>query len=44
VGASIKKEKTDEVAVMIESRRPFTVMRDLETVEVKDYAMSWRKP
>jgi homogentisate 1,2-dioxygenase len=44
VGASIRKEKTDEVAVMIESRRPFTVMRDLETVEVKDYAMSWRKP
>jgi homogentisate 1,2-dioxygenase len=44
VGASTAKEKTEEVAVMIESRRPFHVMPELEAVEVKDYAMSWSKP
>ncbi len=44
VEASATKEKTSEVAVMIESRRPFTVMSELETVELKDYAMSWSRP
>ena len=44
IGASAAREKTEEVAVMIESRRPFRVMSELEAVEVKDYAMSWSKP
>jgi homogentisate 1,2-dioxygenase len=44
VRASATKVKTEEVAVMIESRRPFTVMPELEAVELKDYAMSWSKP
>ena len=41
VEASKSKTHTDEVAVMIESRRPFTVMPELEPVEWKEYAMSW---
>ncbi len=41
IEASKSKAHTDEVAVMIESRRPFKVLPDLETVEIKDYAMSW---
>lgn len=41
VAASQEKTQTDEVAIMIESRRPFMVLPDLEPVEVKDYAMSW---
>jgi len=30
--------------VMIESRRPFSVLPELETVELKEYAMSWGRP
>ncbi len=41
VEASKNKTHTDEVAIMIESRRPFTVMPELESVEMKDYALSW---
>src|SRR5574341_813243 len=37
VQASKDKTQTDEVAVMIESRRPFTVLPALEAVELKDY-------
>jgi homogentisate 1,2-dioxygenase len=44
VEASKAKTETDEVAVMIESRRPFQVLPDLETVEIKDYATSWSRP
>lgn len=44
IAASKIKEQTDEVAVMIESRRAFTVMPEFETVELKDYAMSWSRP
>jgi homogentisate 1,2-dioxygenase len=44
VTASTTKEKTEEVAVMIESRCSFKVMPELESVELKDYAMSWRTP
>ncbi len=44
VEAGKTKTHTDEFAVMIESRRPFVVMPELETVEVKDYAVSWSKP
>lgn len=42
--ASKTKEQTDEVAVMIESRRAFKVMPEFEAVELKDYAMSWSRP
>ena len=42
--ASRSKTSTDEIAVMIESSRPFTVLPELEAVELKDYAMSWSKP
>jgi homogentisate 1,2-dioxygenase len=44
IAASRAKERTDEVAVMIESRHAFTVMPEFEAVERKDYAMSWRRP
>jgi homogentisate 1,2-dioxygenase len=44
VKAAATKHQTEEVAVMIESRGPFTVMPELETAEIKDYAMSWSKP
>jgi homogentisate 1,2-dioxygenase len=42
VDSSRDKTSTDEVAIMIESRSPFTVLPELEPVEVKDYADSWR--
>jgi len=41
VEASKTKTHTDEVAVMIESQRPFMVLPAFEAVEMKDYAMSW---
>jgi homogentisate 1,2-dioxygenase len=41
VETSKTKTQTDEVAIMIESRRSFMVLPELEAVEVKDYAMSW---
>lgn len=44
VEASKTKTQTDEVAVMVESRQPFTVLPELETVERKDYALSWSTP
>ena len=44
IAASKTKEQTDEVAVMIESRRAFTVMPECDAVELKDYAMSWSRP
>lgn len=43
VEASKAKTHTDEVAVMIESQRPFTVLPEAEPVELKDYAMSWSR-
>lgn len=42
VEASKSKTHTDEVALMFESRRPFTVLPALDAVELKDYAMSWK--
>ncbi len=42
IEASRAKTQTDEVAVMLESRRPLTVLPALDAVELKDYAMSWR--
>ncbi len=44
VQASKSKTHTDEVAVMIESRRPFLVLPELESVEIKEYADSWKSP
>ena len=41
VQASKEKTHTSEVAVMIESKTPFTVRPEMESVEIKDYALSW---
>jgi homogentisate 1,2-dioxygenase len=41
VQASKGKTHTSEVAVMIESKTPFTVRPELEAIEIKDYALSW---
>jgi homogentisate 1,2-dioxygenase len=41
VEASKAKTHTTEVAVMIESKRPFTVDKGMEAIEIKDYALSW---
>jgi len=43
VEASMSKTETDEVAVMIESRDSWTVLPELESVELKDYALSWSR-
>jgi homogentisate 1,2-dioxygenase len=43
VQASKAKMHTSEVAVMIESKTPFTVQPEMEPVEIKDYAMSWSR-
>lgn len=41
IEAAKTKTETEEVAVMIESRYPFTVLPVLESVEWKEYALSW---
>jgi homogentisate 1,2-dioxygenase len=41
VQASKGKTHTSEVAVMIESKTPFTVRSEMEALEIKDYALSW---
>ncbi len=41
VAASKGKTETNEIAIMIESKRPFQVSSALDTVEHKDYALSW---
>jgi homogentisate 1,2-dioxygenase len=43
VKASERKTHTSEVAVMIESQKPFTVEPAMEAVELKDYALSWSR-
>lgn len=43
VEASKGKTHTNEVAVMIESKAPFTVNRDIEAAEIPDYALSWSR-
>ncbi len=43
VQASKGKAQTNEVAVMIESKTPFTVVPDMEAVEMKEYALSWSR-
>ncbi|RMH07281.1 MAG: homogentisate 1,2-dioxygenase [Nitrospirae bacterium] len=42
VQASQHKTFTQEVAIMVESSHPLTVLSPLESVEQKDYASSWR--
>ena len=37
------KTYTTEVAVMVESKTPFTVKPEMEAVEIKDYALSWSR-
>lgn len=41
VESSKAKTHTTEVAVMIESKHPFTVGKDMDAMEMKDYALSW---
>ena len=41
VQAGKAKMYTSEMAVMIESKAPFTVQPEMEPVEIKDYALSW---
>ena len=41
VESSKNKTHTTEVAIMIESKRPFTVQKEMDAMEVKDYALSW---
>ncbi len=41
VEASKTMTETDEVAIMLESRQPLLVLPELESVELKGYAMSW---
>jgi homogentisate 1,2-dioxygenase len=43
VRSSKEKTHTSEVAVMIESKHPFTINPELEAMEVKDYALSWSR-
>jgi homogentisate 1,2-dioxygenase len=44
VEASRTKKQTEEIAVMVESRRPFHVMIEAESSELKDYPLSWSAP
>lgn len=44
VQAGRMKTYTSEVAMMVESKGPFTVQPAMETVEIKDYALSWSRP
>lgn len=43
VQSSQGKTHTTEVAVMIESKTPFTVTPEMEAIEIADYAMSWSR-
>lgn len=43
VQAAKTKVHTSEVAVMIESKAPFTVQPEMDAVEIKDYALSWSR-
>jgi homogentisate 1,2-dioxygenase len=43
VEASKAKTHTTEVAVMIESKRPFTVHTRMDATEMKEYALSWSR-
>jgi homogentisate 1,2-dioxygenase len=41
VEASKTQTQTNEIAVMVESQQPFSVMLEAEAVELKNYSMSW---
>ena len=43
VEASKAKTNTTEVAVMIESKRPFSVHERMDAMEMKEYALSWSR-
>ena len=43
VSAAKGKTYTNEVAVMVESKTPFTVRPDMYMMEIKDYALSWSR-
>jgi homogentisate 1,2-dioxygenase len=43
VQSSKAKTHTTEVAIMIESKCPFTVQRAMDAMEIKDYALSWSR-
>lgn len=43
VQAGKGKTYTNEVAVMLESKTPFTVRPEMGAVEIKDYALSWSR-
>jgi homogentisate 1,2-dioxygenase len=43
VQSSQAKTHTTEVAVMIESQRPFTVKKEMDALEITDYALSWSR-
>jgi len=43
VQASKGKTHTSEVAVMVESKTPFTVRPEMEAIEIVDYALSWSR-
>lgn len=43
VSAAKGKTYTSEVAVMIESKTPFTVRPEMEAAEIADYALSWSR-
>lgn len=43
VQSSQTKTHTTEVAVMIESQRPFTVKKEMDALEITDYALSWSR-
>jgi homogentisate 1,2-dioxygenase len=43
VESSRAKTQTTEVAVMVESKHPFTVHNDMDAMEMKDYALSWSR-
>lgn len=43
IQASKSKTHTTEVAVMVESKTPFTVQPEMEAVEIKDYELSWSR-
>lgn len=41
IAASKTKERTDEVAVMVETRRPLVMAPGLDVTEIKEYTTSW---
>ncbi|MBU6429162.1 MAG: homogentisate 1,2-dioxygenase, partial [Cyanobacteria bacterium REEB65] len=44
LAASRTKERTDEVAVMIDTKRPLVLAEQARSVEWAEYPSSWRQP